>query len=248
VALRVAIGSIAKDKTGHGYKYTSNEATLNEIRPALDELNLVANEEFELIEVRDHQGKGWIAFVKGTLYVTDVETGQYIRSTAVGGGYDSTDKGPMKAMTAADKYNWWKLLQISTPDDPEVPNDVDKGEKASRTFVEPRSKSGSPGAPVSAPKPSEADQTQIQKAEQILSQKTYAPFDKVEVKVSQKGTHYARVVWRNAAATVFGPNVERVQGLFEAQKNVYLALEDSKGPGARPGDMIVKSLSVEGDA
>ena len=111
------VGVVQKDGTNkfHHYRYASAAATLGVIRPALVELGLVSVQNMSIIP-----SDGPAVTVRCVLRIFDVDSGESIDAVGLGSGMDSGDKAVMKAETAAHKYAWWHLLNISTEDDPEA--------------------------------------------------------------------------------------------------------------------------------
>jgi len=85
----------------------------------------------------------WITTVtvEGTWY--DGDTGETLpAATFVGTGADTGDKGAFKAMTGAEKYMLMKTFLISTGDDPEADEKVDKTAAAAAAATGPLIKRG----------------------------------------------------------------------------------------------------------
>lgn len=131
VRLMELIGSIPKDKSNdfHAYRYLSAAGILGKVQPALVQLGLVARQSMylareEWVEVKENR-KQHLVIVRCVLTIEDSETGETVSVQSFGSGMDSNDKAIMKAQTAAHKYAWMHLLNISTDDDPEADSAVD---------------------------------------------------------------------------------------------------------------------------
>ena len=107
----------------HGYKYASEAALLETLRPALIENGLILIPSVRNTSQIDEHGNT-IVTVEYTLAHTSGEIWPD-KITAVGCGNDRArngtvgDKGVYKAITGANKYLLFKLFQIETGDDPE---------------------------------------------------------------------------------------------------------------------------------
>lgn len=119
----------------HKYNYASAAGILLKVNPAMVEHGVMAFPEYdilstELIERLDRDGNKRaperLVTVQCRLSVVDAETGYTIVVRAIGCGQDNMDKAVMKAETAAHKYAWMGLLNISTGDDPEADAEADK--------------------------------------------------------------------------------------------------------------------------
>ena len=119
----------------HGYKYASEAALLETLRPAMIKHGLVLIPSVRNVSSIDEHGNT-IVTVEYTLAHTSGEIWPD-KITAVGFGNDRArngtvgDKGVYKAITGANKYLLFKLFQIETGDDPEkdetvAPQEEDK--------------------------------------------------------------------------------------------------------------------------
>lgn len=121
-------------KTGknafHGYKYATAADVLDKVNTALVKNRIAVFPAVEVTDFRDTpNAKGnmeHLATVKTTLTLVDADTGETVQTTGYGSGQDIGDKAVMKAQTASLKYAWMVFLQISTGDDPEADDSVDK--------------------------------------------------------------------------------------------------------------------------
>jgi hypothetical protein len=117
--LMEAVGSIPKDGQNdfHHYRFVSASAVLNKVREALVELGIESVPQYQVIS-QERLEKGILVTVRCELSVR--HNGMTVAtSISYGSGMDTGDKAVMKAMTAAHKYCWMHLLNISTEDDPE---------------------------------------------------------------------------------------------------------------------------------
>jgi len=107
----------------HGYKYASEAALLETLRPAMIKNGLVLIPSVNNASAIDEHGNTLVsveytlAHISGEIWPDKI--------TAVGCGNDRArngtvgDKGVYKAITGANKYLLFKLFQIETGDDPE---------------------------------------------------------------------------------------------------------------------------------
>lgn len=139
------VGSVPKDKTNdfHHYRYQSAEAILERVRAGMIELGLYSEPHFEIVGT-----EGDLVTVKVKLVVFDSDPvggatthGGIGGVMAFGSGSDKGDKAVMKAQTAAIKYAWKMLLNISTGDDPEADTATDA--RVAPNVSQPESKGNS---------------------------------------------------------------------------------------------------------
>lgn len=92
-------------------------------------------------------GMMWLTTVMMEFVFTDGETGEQMGPVRFPGhGADTGDKGIYKAMTGAEKYFLMKTFLVSTGDDPEADEKVDKAAAASSASTGPRvTRSAQPG-------------------------------------------------------------------------------------------------------
>lgn len=113
----------------HKYNYATAATIFEKVNEALAEHRLVSMPGFDVSsDVMRQNAKGGteqLVTVKCTLVVEDLDSDKYAKATAYGSGQDNGDKAVMKAQTAALKYAWMMLLNISTGDDPEDDAKVD---------------------------------------------------------------------------------------------------------------------------
>lgn len=169
VKVMAEVGVIQKDgvNTFHNYRYMSDAALKLKVQHALIKNGLVSFQRMrvikdEWVETRNGEKSNHV-LVSCTLLVADSETGETESVTSLGSGSDKGDKAVMKAQTAAHKYAWSHMLNISTGDDPEadtttdadhstgvsVPAEADRG--ASGTYDGPvygvKKKTANPASP-----------------------------------------------------------------------------------------------------
>lgn len=116
LAVMKEVGPIAKDahNSFHKYDYVSDAAVVRAMRDAMINHGLVlipSHTERRIDLELTH------LVVEYTLIDTD--SGESIKSFAMGDGADKGDKGIYKAMTGAEKYYLTKTFLIPTEDDPE---------------------------------------------------------------------------------------------------------------------------------
>lgn len=115
--LQGRVGTMTKDKTNphFKYQYVSAQAVNEIVKPILQELGLVV-----IANTERSESQGGLVIATTTLTLIDVESGEQLTFSSVGGGTDSGDKAPMKAATAAQKYATIALVFGATQDDPEA--------------------------------------------------------------------------------------------------------------------------------
>ena len=141
----------------HGYKYASEAALLETLRPAMIKHGLVLIPSVRNVSSIDEHGNT-IVTVEYTLAHTSGEIWPD-KITAVGFGNDRArngtvgDKGVYKAITGANKYLLFKLFQIETGDDPEkdetvAPQEEDKSKDSPVKKPAPKAQTKSGIAPI----------------------------------------------------------------------------------------------------
>ena len=127
----------------HKYNYATAATIFEKVNEALIEHRLVSSPRFTIAESKDRtNAKGTVenlVTVTCELCVQDIDSEAKVLTIALGSGQDNGDKAVMKAQTAALKYAWMMLLNISTGDDPEDDAKVD-----SRMSGEPITKKKTP--------------------------------------------------------------------------------------------------------
>lgn len=128
----------------HKYNYATAATIFEKVNEALIEHRLISVPTFEIAsdkELTNAKGnRENMVACRCVLSVFDLDSDTKPLSTvAFGSGQDNGDKAVMKAQTAALKYAWMMLLNISTGDDPEDDAKVD-----SRMAGEPITKKKTP--------------------------------------------------------------------------------------------------------
>lgn len=114
----------------HKYNYATAATIFEKVNEALIEHRLISVPTFEIAsdkELTNAKGnRENMVACRCVLSVFDLDSDAKPLSTvAFGSGQDNGDKAVMKAQTAALKYAWMMLLNISTGDDPEDDAKVD---------------------------------------------------------------------------------------------------------------------------
>lgn len=123
---------VQKDKQNefHRYRYASAAAVLAKVNDALAEQKIgvtVLPRIESVVEVKNAKGNTErLVTVLVTLRLHDGDSGEVLETSGLGSGQDNGDKAVMKAQTAAIKYAWLLALNISTGDDPEEDERVDR--------------------------------------------------------------------------------------------------------------------------
>lgn len=142
----------------HKYNYATAAQIFERVNEALAEQQLVSIPHFSIhsIETRTNQrgGTETLATVECTLRIEDLDGEKAVVTRAYGAGMDNGDKAIMKAQTAALKYAWIMLLNISTGDDPEADSNVDArmtGKTKKAKAEEDRARAGTPSGGAGTP-------------------------------------------------------------------------------------------------
>lgn len=119
LAVMKEVGPIAKDSRNefHKYDYVSDAAVVRAMRDALINNGLVLIPSHS--ETRNIPTSPELTRLVIEYTLIDVDSGESIKSFAMGDGADKGDKGIYKAMTGAEKYYLTKTFLIPTEDDPE---------------------------------------------------------------------------------------------------------------------------------
>jgi hypothetical protein len=126
VAVMAAVATVPKRgrNTFHNYDYATEADVAEAVRHAMVEAKLAMIP--SLIEIREREvttrsNKPEIVttVIMDYLFV-DAETGATLHFRMAGAGQDVSDKGLMKAITAASKYAELKSFHLSTGDDPDA--------------------------------------------------------------------------------------------------------------------------------
>lgn len=114
----------------HKYSYATAADVLDRINDSLHEHGIVSKPIMHIERIDETAnksgGKEFKVTVRCNLTLIDALGGGTLSTLAFGCGQDSGDKAVMKAQTAAIKYAWMMLFNISTGDDPEADESVDK--------------------------------------------------------------------------------------------------------------------------
>ena len=141
----------------HGYKYASEAALLETLRPAMIKHGLVLIPSVSNASAIDEHGNTLVSIEYTLAHISGEVWPDKI--TAVGCGNDRArngtvgDKGVYKAITGANKYLLFKLFQIETGDDPEkdetvAPPAQDKAEDSVAKKPAPKTQTKSGIAPI----------------------------------------------------------------------------------------------------
>ena len=114
----------------HGYKFATASDVLEKVNASLVKHNVCSVVNAELIDMKDTMNQNGktehIAYVKTTVTLIDVDSGESLTCVALGSGADLGDKSVMKAQTASLKYAYMMTLNIATGDDPEADVETDR--------------------------------------------------------------------------------------------------------------------------
>lgn len=127
-----ACAVVGKDKqnSAQHYKYTSSDAILEKVNPALCEAGLATVCSLEVLDRQPRTtnvGSMWeLCTVRVRITLIDSETGASVETEGIGQGYDSGDKALSKAQTQAKKYALMLMLNMSTSEDPEADPTTDR--------------------------------------------------------------------------------------------------------------------------
>lgn len=116
------------------YNYASAAAILEKVNASLVKNGIVTTTEVDIISSEREQSNGKASHyvvVKTKITLMDIETKDTMTTYGMGGGLDYGDKAIMKAQTASLKYAWMNCLNISTGDDPEADESIDKHDHSS---------------------------------------------------------------------------------------------------------------------
>lgn len=127
--------------TFNNYKYATAANVLEKVNEALVKNKIASFVTPKVIEFKDVTNqKGnteHLATVEITVTLVDADSGETMEIIGLGGGQDIGDKAIMKAQTAALKYAWMLTLNISTGDDPEADDELDKRLNEPKTSKQP---------------------------------------------------------------------------------------------------------------
>lgn len=115
VAAHCAFVPKTGENTFHHYSYATAADVFQRVNEALIENRLISVPTFRVFSMVDT-----LVMVECSLEVEDIDSPALAKVVAFGSGMDKGDKAVMKAQTAALKYAWAMLLNISWGDDPEA--------------------------------------------------------------------------------------------------------------------------------
>ena len=114
----------------HRYKFATAADVLERVNASLVKNNVCSIVNAELNDMKDTTNQNGktehIAYVKTTVTLIDVDSGESLTCVALGSGADVSDKSVMKAQTASLKYAYMMTLNIATGDDPEADVETDR--------------------------------------------------------------------------------------------------------------------------
>lgn len=119
------VSYVQKDgkNTFHGYKYASEAALLEQLRPAMIAEGLMLVPSIQSVSPIDAHGNTTVMMEYTLLHSSGEIWPEKIIAVGCGNDRNKTgnvgDKGVYKAITGANKYLLFKLFQIETGDDPE---------------------------------------------------------------------------------------------------------------------------------
>ncbi len=102
--------------THFSYKFMQESVLKAKLNEALRELRLLITDT-KIRTVGECNGKACVVIFEMT--IGDADSGECVHLEGIGGGMDSGDKAPMKAVVSAMKYALANGLAIQTGDDPE---------------------------------------------------------------------------------------------------------------------------------
>jgi hypothetical protein len=130
----------------HRYNYATAANIYEKVNLGLFENRLSSHTQMIIEDIKDGRGKDGkdvLVHVRCILTISDIDTGYSIQTVGLGSGADPGDKAVMKAQTAALKYAWINMLNISTGDDPEADEKTD-ARAAGKTVKQGREESAPP--------------------------------------------------------------------------------------------------------
>lgn len=146
----------------HGYPYAMASQVFAKVNEALEANRLLSVPHFR------REGTDTFSMVECRLEIHDLDSPEVIWTTAYGSGMDKGDKAVMKAQTAALKYAWMMLLNISTGDDPEADSTTDS--RASGEPIKPRQTQEEHSAKVERNKTAPLSPKAVELSRQIMEE------------------------------------------------------------------------------
>lgn len=139
-----ALGAVEKKgyNSHQKYYYMREVDVMEALKAQLIENKIIMLTSSEFVDIQKKEGKDktdFVTTVKTTHTFIDSETGEQFSINSVGSGYDSSDKGASKAITAAVKYAIMKTFMISD-EGADIENDgktVQTPATAPKTFTAP---------------------------------------------------------------------------------------------------------------
>ena len=126
------IHGLGKDKATYNYKYVTGDKLLGEIKPMMNELNLILKQEILSIENsrQDYQVKNGskseiLSKVMMKFTWVDCETGEKDENLFGANGQNDWEKGLGSALTYGERYFLLKYFHIATDED-DIDNDQRK--------------------------------------------------------------------------------------------------------------------------
>lgn len=118
VKILSALGSVEKKgyNSHQKYHYMREVDVMEALKAQLIQEKIIMLTSSEFVDIQRKENKDKVEFVttvKTTHTFIDSETGEQLSINSVGSGYDSSDKGASKAITAAVKYAIMKTFMIS---------------------------------------------------------------------------------------------------------------------------------------
>lgn len=118
VKILSALGSVEKKgyNSHQKYHYMREVDVMEALKAQLIAEKIIMLTSSEFVDIQRKENKDKVEFVttvKTTHTFIDSETGEQLSINSVGSGYDSSDKGASKAITAAVKYAIMKTFMIS---------------------------------------------------------------------------------------------------------------------------------------
>lgn len=125
LTIQKSVDKFVQDGQAHGYKYTTGSTVLNKIRPIMNELGLLLNQEVtEIVNNRmDYTLKNGnnkseiLTTIQIRFTWIDTETGETLTSNFAANGQNDWDKGLGSALTYAERYYLLKFFHIPTDED-----------------------------------------------------------------------------------------------------------------------------------
>jgi len=126
-AVMAKVGYVQKGSRNafHNYSYASEGELLEALRPAMVENGLILLPSMDTPPTIDEYGNTHLVMAYTLAHTSGAVWPEKLLIPGCGNDKNKSgigDKGTYKALTGANKYLLFKLFQIATGDDPEVPN------------------------------------------------------------------------------------------------------------------------------